>query len=119
MSSISTFNNNNALASYIKRGWEISKTASKPYKITMLVLAIIIFAANWSILQVVFKEGDDIKPLVARSLLDSCLYLALCHFFIRPYLKLSFINHRPVNTKAFAQNAAPACTLNLMPIRAF
>ena len=94
MSSSKSKSNISTLASYIKRGWQISKTASKPYKITMLVIALIIFSVNWSLGQVMFKSGDDLGPFIARSFIDTTFYLIICHFFIRPYLKLSFIQQR-------------------------
>jgi len=85
------------LKDYISQSLIVSRSSSRAYKITSLVVAITIFALNWFIMQVTIVDQSDLSILMARPLLDTTIFLFFCHFFVRSYLKINFINrHLPL-----------------------
>ena len=78
---------------YIKQALTVSLTASKAYKITILALFLFIFVLNWSLMQaLIINSTNDIPMVMLRSFIDAVFLIFFCHFGVRSYLKLFFIN---------------------------
>ncbi len=78
---------------YLKQSWAISKTSSKPYKITMLVMYIAFMVLNLSIMQSLsHNSSSERSAFILSSLLDPLFSLLMCHYLVRPYLRLKVIN---------------------------
>ena len=85
------------LKDYISQSLVISQSSSRAYKITSLAVAITVFTLNWFIMQVTIVDQSDLSILVTRPLLDTSIFLFFCHFFVRSYLKINFVNrHLPL-----------------------
>ncbi|NRA85328.1 MAG: histidine kinase [Gammaproteobacteria bacterium] len=75
----------------------VSHTATKNYKIAMFVLLLLHVVYNFSMMQAVVGDSvdgsfDDYKTIMLRGTFDSLLFLAVCHYFVRSYLKLHLVN---------------------------
>ena len=78
---------------YIKQALTISLIASKAYKITTLALFLLLFISSWLLMQtLIVTNTDDIPMVMLRSFIDAAVFIFFCHFGVRPYLKLFFIN---------------------------
>ncbi len=85
------------LQEYIIQSLSISRSSTQTYKITLLAVAITIFVMNWFVMQVTIVDQTDISILVTKSLLETTIFLFFCHYFIRSYLKINFVNrHLPL-----------------------
>jgi sensor histidine kinase YesM len=73
--------------------WQVSLHASREYKIAMLATSVLWLIAYYSILQTLFVDTNwnTRFTLGLRSTLDTLIFVLLCHFCLRPYLKLTFI----------------------------
>jgi hypothetical protein len=78
---------------YIKQAFKVSLSASKAYKITSLALFVLLFISSWLLMQtLIINNTEDIPMVMLRSFIDAVSFIFFCHFGIRPYLKLFFIN---------------------------
>ncbi len=80
------------ISSHIEQAISLSKSASKAYKASMLIMFIGLFTMSWLLLQVIVTNGGEYLMVTTRSLINASFYLLICHFGIRPYLKLYLVN---------------------------
>lgn len=73
--------------------WQVSLQTSREYKIAVLVTFLLAFAMYYSVMQAMFIDSSFSTQLavVIRGVLDTLTFVLICHFLLRPYLKLTFI----------------------------
>lgn len=77
----------------LKQGLEISKTASKGYKIAMSIMFLLYAVYNLSVMQMVMNSIIvNHQIFVLRIIIEGILFSLICHLFVRSYLKLYIIN---------------------------
>lgn len=83
----------------VKQCWQISKTASNKYWITLAISFIVMMVSSLSLLST-FNIDDPNKYLkfFIRTIIDTLWFFLLAHLVLRSYLKLKVIN-RPLNRK--------------------
>ena len=85
------------LEKYIVQSLVISRSATRSYKITLLAVAIIVFLLSWFVMQVSLVGQTELSILVAKSLVETVNFIFFCHYFVRSYLKINFVNrHLPL-----------------------
>ncbi len=83
------------LRNYFSQGWQLSKRTSKGYRIAMMIAFLVSLGVNGSFLTSIDTNTlAEQRAFMLRSLLDPLVFLLVCHFLIRPYLKLRVIHHQ-------------------------
>ena len=102
------------LGHYIKQSWQISKSASRAYWITLAITFIGMQASSFGLLTT-FTIEDPYKyfKFMARSLIDTSWFFVSCHFVLRPFLKLKVLN-RPLNFKSILTLVVTLFTLGII-----
>lgn len=89
------------ISRHIKQTVTLSKSASKAYKVTILLMFIILFIISMAFMQIVITQRLTMLMVTIRSLLGAFLYVSICHVGLRPYLKLYLVN-RSLSLKKMA-----------------
>lgn len=85
-------NTGKGLGHYLKQSWAISRTSTKAYKITMLTLFICSVVMNFSIMQSLHHSSENERQaFLLSSFFEPLFTLLLCHYLVRPYLRLKVI----------------------------
>lgn len=65
---------------------------SKPYRVVMLLLFGLHFILTWAAMQSLLAgTGEYVNAVIARALLEATLFIAVCHFLVRPYLRMNLV----------------------------
>ncbi len=91
-----------AKSSLIWRFYRFSKNTSAAYRGTMLVIFCVYFVATWSIMQSLIEiPSDQYNGLILRSFFEASLLVSICHYLVRPYLRMNMIGIH-LNTEILA-----------------
>ena len=70
---------------------EVGNT-SKLYRAVMLLIFGLHFILTWAAMQSLLPEVEQYaNALVTRALLEAALFTGICHFLVRPYLRLNLV----------------------------
>jgi len=87
----------NQIHNYITQSLAISRSMTQSYKITSLIVAIIVYFLNWFAMQITIVDQSALSILVTNPFLEATFFLFFCHYFVRSYLKINFVNrHLPL-----------------------
>lgn len=76
----------------IQRYYQHLGQTSKTYRIVMVVLFFGHFIFSWSIMHSLMAVPEQfVDRLIIRSLLEALLLITICHFLLRPYLRMKML----------------------------
>jgi sensor histidine kinase YesM len=90
------------VGSSVEKLKEAVGNTSKAYRAAMMAMFIIYFIMSWVVMQSIIEvPRDSVNELVLRALIEACLVVSLCHFLVRPYLRLNLVTTSVRITQAF------------------
>lgn len=82
------------MANVAQRFWQESIHTSKPYRLALILQFTLNFILNWMITHAIIDDPAQVyRDILLRSLLEATVFLVLCHFLLRSYLRLYIINN--------------------------
>jgi hypothetical protein len=82
-----------SIIQYVKQSLAVSKQSSADYKKVMFVIFSGVIIFNWAILHILFIDKGYTFRILLRSFSEASFYVLICHYFIRSFLKIKFINN--------------------------
>lgn len=81
-----------SVVALLSRFWAQSRNTSKLYRAVMLLIFGLHFILTWAAMQSLIPGVEQFaNALVARALLEASLFTGICHFLVRPYLRLNLV----------------------------